>query len=413
MARIAFCLPAMRGHLGAHAPLARELARRGHDCLLLGSSALADLAAPEGLPVRVMPWTEPDLGGAGLLGTLLRTAQATRGVICHAPALMRQVAPDLVVADQAEPGFAMSARITGLPFMSLAAGLPIDGDEAVPPPFLPWPHEDSDGARRRNRGGWQVSRALMVLQRMALTRGARRHGIRGALRDDGWNWQVPEFRQLVPGLDFPRPWPVLATGLGPLRDPGPLPPLPPELQAAPHPLVFVSLGTLAGRRPGLLHRICEAAADLPVTLVLAHCGMLGSDEIARLPGRPIVRDMWPQRAVLAHAAACVTHGGLNTVLDSAAAGVPMLALPLAFEQPGIAARVAARGHGLCLPPSATAPQIRTALQSLLDRGRWRDNLSAIAAELRAAGGVQRGADLIETMLAEGMLTGDCAHEAAE
>ncbi|MDM7457824.1 MAG: glycosyltransferase [Paracoccus sp. (in: a-proteobacteria)] len=413
MARIAFCLPAMRGHLGAHGPLARELARRGHDCVLLGSRTLGTLAAAEGVSVRVMPWTEPDLGGARLLGTLLRTARATRGVLRHAPALLREIAPDLVVADQAEPGFAMAARITGLRFVTLAAGLPIDGDDAVPPPFLSWPYEDSESARRRNHGGWQVSRAFMVLQRMALSHAARRHGIGNAWREDGWTWQVPELRQLVPGMDFPRRWPACVTGLGPLRDPGPLPPLPPELAAAPHPLVFVSLGTLSGRRPALLHRICEAADGLAVTLVLAHCNRLTSDEMARLPGRPILREMWPQRTVLAHAAVCITHGGLNTVLDSAAAGVPMLAMPLSFEQPGIAARVADRGLGLCLPPSATALQIRTALQALLDRHRWRDNLSAIMAELQAAGGVRRGADLIEAILHDGMLTGDCAHEAAE
>ena len=116
----------------------------------------------------------------------------------------------------------------------------------------------------------------------------------------------------------------------------------------------------------------------------------------------------PQRAVLERAAVCVTHGGLNTTLDSAAAGVPMLAMPLAFEQPGIAARIEAHGLGLRLDARAAPDAIREALSQLLDAPRWRDSLSRAQQELRAAGGVRRGADEIEAVLA-----GARIHEAAE
>ena len=406
MARIAFCLPAMRGHLGAHAPLARELARRGHDCVLMGSRRLRPLA--QGLPVQAMEWNEPDLGGAGLALTLWRTARATSGVIRHAPAALQALRPDLVVADQAEPGFALAAEAARVPWITLSAGLPLDGDASVPPPFLPWPHEDSDSARRRNRGGWRVSEALMVLQRRALAAGCRRHGLAPRPGAGGWISDRLDLRQIVPALDFPRDWPAHAVGLGPLRDAEPDGALPPELTGSDRPLVFASLGTLSGRRLRMLHAICAAAADLRVRLVLAHAGMLTEAEAAALPGRPLACALWPQRAVLEHVAVCVTHGGLNTTLDSAAAGVPMLAMPLAFEQPGIAARIEAHGLGLRLDARAAPDAIREALSQLLDAPRWRDSLSRAQQELRAAGGVRRGADLIE-----GVLAGARIHEAAE
>lgn len=409
MARIVFCLPAMRGHLGAHAPLARELARRGHDCVLLGSAGLGDLSEGQGVPVRVLPWAEPDLGGAGLALTLWRTAAATRGVIRHAPEVLRDLRPDLVIADQAEPGYALAAEAAGVPLCAtLTPGLPVDDDPAAPPPFLDWPHGDGPKARRRNEGGWRVARALMVLQSRALAQGCRRHGL--PLRTGIAQWTSPalELRQLVPALDFPRDWPRAAAGLGPLRDPHDMGALPPDLLQDDRPLVFASLGTLAGRRRRLLHAICEAVAHLPVTLALAHAGALSGAEAAALPGRPHVRALWPQQAMLARASVCVTHGGLNTVLDCAAAGVPMLALPLAFEQPGIAARVEARGLGLRLKPAQAGPQaIAKALRHLLEAPQWRDTLSAMSGELRAAGGVRRGADLIE-----GLLAGDRLQQAA-
>lgn len=405
MARIAFCLPAMRGHLGAHAPLARELARRGHQVTLLGSRALRPLAASEGLEVRTLDWTEPQLGGAGLVRTLWATAAATRGVIRHAPAALRALSPDLAVTDQAEPGYALAAEAGRIPRVTLTAGLPIQRSEAAPPPFLDWPFDPSDAGRRRNAAGWRISTGLMTLQTQALARGSRHHGLPDRNGIAGWSVGAPELRQMIPGLDFPQDWPATAVGLGPLRDAPPDADLS-DLPAGP--LMFASLGTLAGRRRRLLHAICAAAAPLEATLLLAHAGTLTSAQIADLPGRPLVRDLWPQAAVLARAAACITHGGMNTTLDCVAAGVPMLVMPLAFEQPGIAARIAHHGLGLHLPPRRRDPAtIRAALARLLDEPSFRDNLSRPQAELRAAGGVSRGADLIEKMI-QGRAAGDPA-----
>ena len=402
MARIAFCLPAMRGHLGAHAPLARELARRGHEVVLLGSRALPPLV--QGLPVRAMDWTEPQLSGAGLARTLWATAAATRGVVRHAPAALAALAPDLAVTDHAEPGYALAAEAAGIPRVTLTPGLPILRNDAVPPPFLPWPYDPSEGGRGRNRGGWSVSAALMALQNRALAQGCRQHGLAPRARIDDWSADVPELRQMIPALDFPQDWPANAIPLGPLRDDprAELPPLPDR------PVIFASLGTLAGRRKRLLHAICAAAAPLDVTLILTHAGALSAEEIAALPGRPLVRDLWPQTAVLARAWVCITHAGMNTVLDCVAAGVPMLAMPLAFEQPGIGARIAHHGIGLTLPPRRRdVASIRAALVRLLSDRAFRDNLSRPRAELRAAGGVRRGADLIEKMI-RGRAAGDAA-----
>lgn len=403
MARIAFCLPAMRGHLGAHAPLARELARRGHQVTLVGSRALPPLV--QDLTVRTMDWTEPQLGGAGLARTLWATAAATRGVVRHAPATLAALAPDLAVTDQAEPGYALAAEAAGIPRLTLTPGLPILRNDAVPPPFLDWPFDPSEAGRGRNRAGWRISAALMALQNRALAQGCARHGLalRGGIAD--WSAGTPELRQMIPALDFPQDWPANALPLGPLRDnpmAADLPPLPDR------PVIFASLGTLAGRRKRLLLAICEAAAPLDATLILTHAGTLTPSEIAALPGQPLVRDFWPQTAVLARASLCITHAGMNTVLDCVAAGVPMLAMPLAFEQPGIAARIAHHGLGLTLPPRRrNAATIRAALTRLLEDRAFRDNLSAPQAELRTSGGVRRGADLIEKMLA-GRVAGDAA-----
>lgn len=110
-------------------------------------------------------------------------------------------------------------------------------------------------------------------------------------------------------------------------------------------------------------------------------------------------DFAPQRAALARAAAVITHAGLNTVLDALEAGVPMLALPIAFDQPGVAARIEHAGVGLRLQSQLASPaRIGHALQRLLNEGEFRQRAVRLGAEVREAGGAVRAAELIEAAL---------------
>ena len=107
----------------------------------------------------------------------------------------------------------------------------------------------------------------------------------------------------------------------------------------------------------------------------------------------------PQQAALARADAVVTHAGLNTVLDALAAGTPMLALPIAFDQPGVAARVVHVGAGLrLLPALASTGALQKALRRLLDEPAFAQRANAIGVSVREAGGAELAADLVEAAL---------------
>jgi UDP:flavonoid glycosyltransferase YjiC (YdhE family) len=62
--------------------------------------------------------------------------------------------------------------------------------------------------------------------------------------------------------------------------------------------------------------------------------------------------------------ACVSHAGLETALESLVAGVPMLAIPIANDQPGVAARIKHPGFGTCLSQRTLKRQ--AVLSALLD-----------------------------------------------
>src|SRR2546422_7887921 len=64
-----------------------------------------------------------------------------------------------------------------------------------------------------------------------------------------------------------------------------------------------------------------------------------------LAGEPIVVEFAPQLELLKRAALCITHAGLNTALECLSNGVPMVAIPITNDQPGVAARIEWTGTG--------------------------------------------------------------------
>src|SRR5260370_7327122 len=90
--------------------------------------------------------------------------------------------------------------------------------------------------------------------------------------------------------------------------------------------------------------------------------------------RSIVVKRAPQLKLLSLAEVCITHAGLNTVLEALAQGVPQLAIPVTFEQPGIAARIAAKKTGVTMSFSdLTSEHLSTLLDEVLNCSIYREN----------------------------------------
>ena len=92
----------------------------------------------------------------------------------------------------------------------------------------------------------------------------------------------------------------------------------------------------------------------------------------------------------------ITHAGLNTVLETLSQGVPMTAIPVANDQPGVAARLAWLGAGKVVPLAGLrADRLRTAVQSVLEEPRYRRRAADIQRQIQALDGVRRAADIAE------------------
>jgi UDP:flavonoid glycosyltransferase YjiC (YdhE family) len=92
----------------------------------------------------------------------------------------------------------------------------------------------------------------------------------------------------------------------------------------------------------------------------------------------------------------ISHAGLNTTLTALGCGVPVLAIPITNEQPGIAARLLACGAGRVMPVQRLAVEpLRAMVQEMLLSPTYRKQAQRLQAANQAAGGVATAADLVE------------------
>jgi zeaxanthin glucosyltransferase len=408
--RFAFFSPPFQGHLQPAASLAEALTRRGHECFLV---AHPDTQVPDRgfRPLFIDPalcqWTPQKFStharSSGLpfgIGRLVRDMTAITDSLClGAPSLLREHGIDGVVSDQMEPAGALVAAHLGLPYVTLAAAAPINREPLMPLPVLPWRYEEGEQALGRNRAGEAIADWLTKQHDRAISQWSERFGIASRHKLTDCLSPLADMSQMTAGLDFPRQHlPASFHHLGRLR------PLDTEQDRTDlprfgsGPLVYASLGTLQGHRLGLFRRIAKACRSLGVQLVVAHSGALSAAE-ARLIDADWVLPWVPQEALLAHTDVAITHGGLNTVLDSLAEGVPLLCLPLAFEQPGIGARIERSGAGITLSPRSSIANIAAALGRLLEQQSFKARAGALAQELANSPGSAGAAMIVERAIA--------------
>ncbi|WP_054998778.1 glycosyltransferase, partial [Pseudomonas cannabina] len=317
------------------------------------------------------------------------------------PAALAHEAVDALLCDQMEAAGGLVAEALKLPFVSVACALPVNREPRLPLPVMPFAYGTDPRSQRMYDVSCKVYDWLMCPLRTVLHDASRRLAVRPR---DGFHQYLSPFAQIsqtLDGFDFPREHrPAHFHTVGPLR----APPVntPGDWSIDPdRPFVFASLGTLQGARLGMFKQMAMACRALDAQLLIAHCGGLDAaqeQQLLRL-GATWVTDFAPQQWVLQHADAVITHGGLNTVMDAISANTPMLVMPIAFDQPGVAARVSYRGAGLQLGRRARAPKIRSHLQRVLAQSR--EPLLRLASELHGAGGVARAADIIEQVLSTG------------
>ncbi|MCJ8139062.1 glycosyltransferase [Falsirhodobacter halotolerans] len=382
--RFAVLCPPYASHLHAFSALAAGLVTRGHEVTFV---------LPEGVEVagdvKVLRCGPPP-SHVGLRRHAISAGVRRMDHLCRMADRLRDM--DVILGDQTEPATGLIADYLGLPQISVACALPLDPAPGVPLPFLGWPFDPSERGLRRNAGGERVARMILWRQNRMIASWADRFGLGPRRGMEECLSPLLTLSQTLPGFDFPRPeGPVVE--VGPLR--GPERSVVSDIRPDPsRPFVYASFGTLQGHRLHLLRRIAEGCRRAGVQLLVSHGGGLSDAQADRI-GATWVRAFVPQETVLDQADLCITHGGLNTVMEALMRGVPLLAIPLAFDQFGVAARVVHHGAGLRLSRHRLGVEkVQAAVERLLRDPTFARN----AARFPAGGGVKMSVDRIEAAL---------------
>jgi MGT family glycosyltransferase len=158
-------------------------------------------------------------------------------------------------------------------------------------------------------------------------------------------------------------------------------------------LIYFSLGSLGSADVKLMRRVISALAQTPHRYIVSK-GPL-HEELVLAP------NMWgaeflPQTAILPQVDLVITHGGNNTTTEAMHFGVPMIVLPLFWDQYDNAQRVHETGFGIRLDPYRFSDdQLQGAIRKLLNDADLRARLTAASSRIQSTNGVDRAADLIE------------------
>jgi zeaxanthin glucosyltransferase len=410
--RIGFVSPSVPGHLNPMTALARALQSRDHEVVFMAlpdaepSVRAANLAFvpscefPAGSLKKMVYQLSKRQGEDALYFNLLCIAAIADAMFDRLPAMLNAAGVDAVVVDSSHFYVELVPMSLGMPYVHVSSALHFDYSGYTPLCVCDWPHESTAKALVRNRKG--VARFRKMLRQTHA--GARAYAKRVGLKID---WRNPYatisklawLTQIPKELDFPSShWPSQFQHSGPFHDGiGPIDIDFPWERLTGEPLIYASMGTVQNGLPHVFRAIVTAvAAQKDVQLVLSVGDHIDLDQIGPIPGNTILVKSAPQLDLLKRASVCITHAGLNTVLEALAQGVPQVAIPVTHDQPGVAARIAAHQTGVVSSlEKLTVSRLATLVDEVLNNSIYRDNARKFQQTIGKTNGLSRAADLLE------------------
>jgi len=426
MVRLLCVTSGLSGLLYTSAELARRLAAAGHEVIYMSAPTARELVESLDLRFEALPEDRrADVVAADAeLGLITRWSQrrARREALAEASGArafakrVTELSPDLILLDAELHELRIAASSTGVPIALLNTFVATWRSPGLPPPHhLVVPGKGFVGSR--------IGLAALWLQ---LDLRKRRRLLRNRLRDVGADrvavlehlaseagfdlgreadvrqWPMPFTYHNLPLLslharefEFPHEPPKHVRFLGPMfleerADKRVTTQVRARLDAlyaaresagGARKLIFAGFGSFFSTDSAFLERLFEAVGARPDWhLVLSLGGKLEPSALGALPENVTALPWVPQLEVLRHVDAAITHGGINTLDECIASGVPTLTY-CGFEtdMPGTTARVAYHRLGLIGDRERDdAATIRASLARLIDEPDIRERVEAMS-----------------------------------
>jgi UDP:flavonoid glycosyltransferase YjiC (YdhE family) len=383
--RVLFTTQPGDGHYQTIAPVAAALQRAGHEVTVACSASFVPTVEGHGLPafacgydwlVATSPYTFQSREGAAPVpaGREWLRRQAflrliTERMLDDLLVLGRAWMPDLVARETAELAGCVAAEHWAIPHVVIGKMLGADYRQRIRhAPLL---------AMMRMRAGLppdpEVAMPYRYLQ----------------LIPEPPSFHPPD-EPLAPVAHFVRPGREDRTS-----DDG----VPPWLESL-HglPVVHATLGTVMNRSSSLLESILHALRDEPVHLILTIGRNQDPARYGPQPDHVRIARYIPHSLLLPHCDLVLTQGSIHSVIAALAHGLPLVLLPIAGEQPHVAARCAAIGVGRVLDSSERTPEaIRGAVRAVLSNHAYARQAQCLRAEIAAMPGIEHAVGLLERL----------------
>lgn len=425
MKHIGLLCPPTTGHLTSMCSLGRELRQRDYQVTLFGLPDVEEKIAQFCLGFDGIGFQKietPDFPKGSLddflaqnsklsrlrafFFTITWAQKATKIMLQEAPEVIHKTGVDFLLIDQITIAGGTIADYLQLPYVTICSALPLNPEIEVPPYFTSWEYRDVWWARQRNRLAYSLLSFFTYPVWKIVTQHRQQWELRPYRKFTEVNSSLAQICQLPQILDFPRKeqsqnfYCVNA-----FRDFSVKPKAEivnetfPFDQLSNLPIIYASLGTLQNRLFDVFHTIAKACQHLDAQLIISLGGGANPEDLPTLPGSPLVFKLVPQLELLRRTTLTITHAGQNTVLESLACGVPLVAIPITNDQPGVAARIAYTGVGEVVPINRlNVTNLKAAVDNVFHEERYRMRASKFASAIQDSKGLKAAVDIIEQLM---------------
>jgi zeaxanthin glucosyltransferase len=405
--KLGFICPNLPGHLNPMTTLARHLQARNHEVVFLYSkeaNGLPFVPAPEKDHISEnRPEVSKLQGEDALRFSVGNVLAQTEAILKSLPEIVRANGVDALLLDTVQFYAELGPMQLGMPYVQVSNGLHFDYSGWTPLCLYDWPHDISPTGLARNREG--VTKWANLLA--SVNGGVRAHAESVGLKVD-WNdlsstlSPFASITQTPSAFDFESShWPSQFHHTGPFHDGRGRKKVDfPWERLTGEPLIYASMGTILNGRLDVFRTIVTALGKHKgLQLVLSVGDQVDPQQIGPAPSNAIIVKQAPQLELLKQTSVCITHAGLNTVLESLAQGVPLVAIPVTYDQPAVAARIAHKQTGVVISlDKLTADHLSSLLDKVLTNNIYRDNARKLQKAIAEANGLSLAADLVEESL---------------
>ena len=161
------------------------------------------------------------------------------------------------------------------------------------------------------------------------------------------------------------------------------------------PRLYISLGTVFNNQADFYNLCFAAFADTEWQVILSTGRQVDQSLLDVAPQNFIVVPHVSQLEVLPRTDIFISHGGMNSTMESLYYGVPLIIIPQINEQAVTAQRVQELGLGIALDrASVTAQMLHDAVDQIAHDPSFRSRVQAMQQQVRESGGYQRATDAL-------------------